>query len=189
MASSQHWPEQRRLCASRPAGIKPGPPWFWFLENILNAEFLRSVLSFNRSTGVFVWNGGKRAGREAGYIHSQGYRQITINGKPYYAHRLAWLYETGSEPATEIDHIDGNRLNNRICNLREVAAGGNQHNQRNPQARGSSGFLGVSMKRGRFRAAIKVSGKTVHIGTFDTAEQAHSAYVVEKRRLHPECTI
>lgn len=155
----------------------------------MNQELLKSEFLYDPETGKFTFLAGANSGKEAGSRHSCGYRQMYVQGSMYYAHRLAWLYMTGSMPAMKIDHIDGDRMNNRFSNLREVSDTGNQHNQRKPHKNGTTGFLGVSKKKGRFRAAIKLGRKTIHIGTFDSPEEAHEAYLNKKREVHSACTI
>lgn len=106
------------------------------------------------------------------------------------AHRLAWLYVYGEWPNGDIDHIDGDRLNNRIANLRDVSRRVNLENQRRPKACNKSGFLGVKTFRDqRFQARIQVRGVQLHLGTFDTPHEAHAAYVAAKRNLHQGCTL
>jgi hypothetical protein len=102
----------------------------------------------------------------------------------YKAHRLAWFYCTGEWP-NQIDHINGIRTDNRICNLRSVTSKLNANNQRPPHRTNSLGVLGV-VKRpsGRFAAEIRVSGKKLYIGTYDTITEASNAYKAKKLELH-----
>ena len=104
----------------------------------LTAEWLRAVLDYDPKTGLFHWRidrGGRKAriGALAGSFDATGYIQIMIDGKNYKAHRLAWLYVTGNWPIGDIDHLNGERANNRWSNLREATK---SINQQNPQ-RGS----------------------------------------------------
>lgn len=162
------------------------------------ANEVRSLLSYDAASGIFTWkvspSNRVRVGGIAGAFNRHtGYTSISIRGKLHRAHRLAWLYETGEWPADQVDHINGDRSDNRIANLRVISASLNLQNQR--EARGnnkSSGLLGVSIgKNGRnWRTSIRTSlGKQQHIGYFDTKEAAHDAYVEAKRRLHSACTI
>jgi hypothetical protein len=131
-------------------------------------------------------------GDVAGYINPyRGYRYIAINGKKYLAHRLVWLYIHGSFPVDMLDHIDGDKLNNRINNLREASNQQNQHNRTKFQSNNKTGFLGVCWHKrdNKFMAAIKISGKVKHLGYFDKPEQAHQAYLEAKRQHHQYCTI
>ena len=94
----------------------------------LTQEYLKSILDYDLDTGIFTWkiNKAKRTkiGDIAGWSYN-GYREIEINDKKYKAHRLAWLYVYGEMPNKLIDHIDGNRSNNKISNLREATLDGN----------------------------------------------------------------
>ena len=124
--------------------------------------------------------------------HARGYVDVCLFGKRYGAHRLAWLHALGEWPAGEIDHINGNRADNRLANLRDVSHAVNTQNIRAPHRRNtSSGLLGV--RRGkeslRFEACIRVNRRHVCIGRFDTAEQAHQAYLAAKREFHEGCTL
>lgn len=157
---------------------------------MLTQEYVQSLLKYDPETGNFVWLSGKTKGKLAGFSQSLGYIQICINGKFYYAHRLAWLYTHGEWPTKLIDHIDGRRANNAIDNLRQASSVENGQNQRKAQSDNkTSGLLGVSKKNGRWRAAIKAGGKSIHIGTFDTPTDAHEAYLRVKRNVHKGCLI
>ena len=90
----------------------------------LTREFLVSLLHYDELTGVFTWRSNRpkvRAGDVAGTRSSHDYWQISIRDKVYSAHRLAWFYVHGTWPSRVIDHIDGDRMNNRIDNLRDVS--------------------------------------------------------------------
>lgn len=160
---------------------------------ILTAERLREVLDYNPDMGVFVWkvrtSTSVRIGDVAGTPTANGYLHIRIDRKHYYGHRLAWLCVYGTWPHGQIDHINGNRLDNRLVNLRDVPQKMNLENQRRAHSNSISGLLGVSPKRNRWKSSIRVAGKEHHIGTYDTPEEAHAAYIEAKRRLHSGCTI
>lgn len=129
-----------------------------------------------------------------GKPQSNGYRYIVVGShkmRPLY-HRVVWALANGAiPPGMEIDHIDGNRDNNRIENLRMVTCSGNNENRRTPQTNNKLQLLGASLERrtGRYVATIRHDGKKVHIGTFSTPEEAHCAYIETKRRLHACCTL
>ncbi len=163
----------------------------------LTADRLRDVLSYDPATGVFRWRVkiskkvvvGKRTGATIG---SQGYRRIRINNRTYKAARLAWLHMTGQWPTCVIDHINGNRSDDRFDNLRDVPVMGNVQNQRKATIRNKSAKkLGVSWHiLGKcWRARIRANGVEILLGHFKTIEEAHSAYVTAKRKLHSTCTI
>lgn len=134
-----------------------------------------------------------KVGEIAGCVRpDNGYITIGIDGRHYFAHRLAWFYEHGRWPEHHIDHINGVKADNRIANLRDVAAGVNLQNRRTPSsANKSSRLLGVSFCRrtGRWRSCIRVDGRQKSLGYFDTEDAAHARYVEVKRQLHPGCTI
>jgi hypothetical protein len=153
---------------------------------LLTADRLRSVLSYDPETGVFT-----RDGREAGTVcKSPPRRKIFIDRRQYTAHRLAWMHVYGRWPVGDIDHIDGNALNNAFANLREVSRSVNMQNQRRARADNKSGFLGVHARGpGKYRAEITTPSGKKRLGTFSTPEEAHSAYLVAKRSLHEGCSI
>jgi len=155
---------------------------------MLDVVAAKARLEYRPETGVFVWRDGQAAGCIAGTLDS-GYLKIRYLGRQYRAHRLAWLFTYGEWPRGDIDHINGVRSDNRIANLRVVSKSENMENIRVTTTRNRSGFLGVYRKGGRFRADITVKKKTVHLGYFVTAEEAHAAYVEAKRRLHGGCTL
>jgi hypothetical protein len=145
----------------------------------LTSERLRQVLAYDPATGIFVWR-NKPRGRDrtiAGTQTSHGYIQISVDGKLYPAHRLAWLYVHGAWPKGEIDHIDGARANNAATNLRDATHSQNLANQKLSLAN-TSGFKGVcfNKERNRWVAYIKVLGRRRHLGRFKTPEAAHEAY-------------
>lgn len=159
----------------------------------LTADRLRDVINYDPITGVFTWRARVSstiyAGDPAGSLSSRGYLRITVDKIEYRANRLAWLYMHGSWPEFEVDHIDGDRANNRIVNLRDATRAINSQNQRRAQSHNKCGVLGVSAKRNRWEARITYGGIKRYIGTFETQELAHEAYLEAKRRFHPGCTI
>jgi hypothetical protein len=147
------------------------------------------VLSYSPQTGVFTWVcrvGTRRAaGDVAGYLHSTGCITIGLNKKHIKAHRLAWLFVYDEWPAGDIDHINGNRTDNRIENLRIATKTQNAQNQRRG-TRNKHGLLGIKQTPcGNWTSSIRVDGVLHHIGTFHTAQEAHTAYVKTKQRVHP----
>jgi hypothetical protein len=157
-------------------------------------EVARKHFNYYPDLGMVVWrfnHSGKWAGRAADYICKRsGYKIISIFGKTYRSHRIAWLLAYGEWPIF-IDHINGIKSDNRLCNLRSVDHKTNMENRRKPIAGSASGLLGVSQSssKKRWRASISVNGRVVYLGTFDAAIDAHNAYVEAKRRLHEGCTI
>lgn len=165
------------------------------MKEMITQPRLKELLSYDPDTGVFTWAVNRfraRVGMVAGSLHGEGYRKIKLDGIDYLEHRLAWLYVTGAFPQEDTDHINGNRADNRIVNLRDVSRTTNMHNERAPRTNGTSGFLGVSWvsSRKKWRAKITVGSKRKTIGEFSSPEAAHEAYLNAKRVLHADgCTI
>lgn len=159
---------------------------------MITAEQLREELAYCPNTGKFVRL--KRAARrvKVGDVpgwSAQGYRLMNVQKKTYWAHRLAWLYVYGSWPNGQIDHINGDRSDNRIANLRDVTPSVNSQNQRRAKAHNSVGVLGVYKHGTRFRARIRHKGRLCCLGIYDSADAAYGAYVAAKRKLHEGCTL
>ena len=154
----------------------------------ISREQLVAVLEYEPSSGIFRWRESRRygihAGSIAGSLSSFGYWRITIARRNMLAHRLAWLYMHEEWPQDEIDHIDGDRLNNRIANLRLADRALNTQNIGAARRGSVVPLLGVSMFKGKFKAQIRANKKHYHLGYFDTAEEAHAAYVRAKKELH-----
>ncbi len=155
----------------------------------LTYETLVKLLEYCRESGQFRWKvdrGGKaRAGKAAGKPHHNQYVQIRVFGRLYYAHRLAWFLVHSRWPKNELDHINGDRTDNRIENLRECTRAENGQNQAKRKDN-ASGFIGVSwdVVHAKWRADIRLSGRTRYLGLFVNAEDAHAAYLAAKMDLH-----
>lgn len=159
---------------------------------MINEKNVKTLFNYDPQTGRLKWrvspSAKVRVGDDAGSI-KDGYRLIAYKGKRYRAHRIAWLYFYMKRPVGFIDHINGVKSDNRISNLRDVTNAENLQNMRKPMKGNKSGYLGVCNEGSRFRALIMVDGKQERIGVFDTAEEAHSAYVKRKREVHATCSI
>jgi hypothetical protein len=159
----------------------------------ITAERLRDVLEYDLITGNFTWKvrTGPRGkpGASAGTLNTRGYYEISVDGRKYVSHRLAWLYVNGKWPKGEIDHVNGCRDDNRWSNLRDVSRALNTQNRRSASANNSNGLLGVSRHGPRWRARIQVDGVVHRLGTYDSPMAAHGAYLIAKRRLHVACEI
>ena len=159
----------------------------------ITAEWLRSALSYNPLTGVFIWRvrTGPRVRKNmvAGGLNKHGYVDISLMGRKYIGHRLAFLYVTGEWPKGEVDHINGIRSDNRWENLRDVNRSHNAQNRRSASSNNSTGLLGVSKHGKHWRARIQLNGTMLNLGTFDSAEAAHTCYINNKRQLHVTCEI
>lgn len=157
-------------------------------------ETLTQLLSYSPETGQFVNRVDRpprgAAGEPAGSVYGNGYVAISIQGRRYYAHRLAWFYAHRVWPSGEIDHINGDRLDNRLCNLRDLTKAMNRQNIRTAQRDNAVGLLGVCRKKcGKYAAQIHAKDRRRLIGLFATPEEAHAAYKEAKRQLHEGCTI
>jgi len=148
-------------------------------------------LDFDQKTGTFTWKISAKnkagAGKVAGTLHKSGYRTIKIKRVNYQCSRLAWLFKTGEWPKNHIDHINNDKTDNRIENLREATHSQNGCNR--PMAPyNTSGFKGVSWmsKARRYKAQITADGKTYSLGMFDDPGMAYEAYKKAAQELHGE---
>lgn len=155
---------------------------------------LQALLNYDPITGIFTWR--KKPSRRvcvgsvAGQLRkADGYVVMTIERKPYYAHRLAWLYMTGQWPGFHIDHKNTVRSDNRFKNLRQADVFPNQQNVRVATSRSSTGVLGVFPSGRGYRACVRFDGKGYYSTTFDTTSEAYAAYLSIKRHLHIGCTL
>lgn len=161
-------------------------------KSILTAQRARELLSYDSDTGVLhrlTSTGGCLHSSIAGSPQKDGRIQLYLDNKNHKAHRVIWLIVTGEWPKYDIDHIDGNPANNTWSNLRDIPHKINLQN-RIKAAKGSAiPFLGVIKNKNRFGSQIKINGKKVWLGTFDTPEEAHQVYLDAKRKYHEGCTI
>jgi len=144
---------------------------------------LCELLYYCPDTGVFTWKVDRKrlakAGTIAGATNGKGYRQISVDGKIYLAHRLAWFYCFQEWPSNVIDHINGIKDDNRLDNLQDVSQ--NKNISKANKSIGASGYRNVRKIYNRYQAAIKVNGKTIHIGMFDSGQLAYDAVQKYKR--------
>lgn len=169
----------------------------------ITKDILRECIYYNPESGVFTWLhrdlkyfnrkrdqnafNSRFAYTIAGNVKSGGYLGIQLFNKTYWAHRLAWLYCYGEWPKNQIDIIDGNKLNIRINNLREATAKQNMQNIHSMKRRSNANSLiGAcwDKKAERYRTQIMTNGKSKYLGHFDTAIEAHNAYIEAKRKYH-----
>jgi hypothetical protein len=172
----------------------------------ITQEQVRSLLDYDPETGAFTWLrrdsddigdkifNGRFAGKRADTMREDGYTRIrpTVDGvtRSYQAHRLAWLYIHGTFPENEIDHINRNRSDNRIVNLRPATSA---ENKRNAPARktNKSGYKGVvdasAVNPSKpWCAYIQIDKKNRNLGYFSTKQEASAAYKAAALSLHGE---
>lgn len=149
---------------------------------------LQNLFSYNEVTGELVWKNPIstkfRKGDIAGSKRADGYIQIKLSGRMYLAHRIAWLYAYGSEVEC-IDHINHDRADNRLSNLRAATKSQNGANRKKCVSN-TTGYKGVTRKGTKFTAALIYQGKRQNMGYFDTPEKAHTAYRLGAYLFHGE---
>ena len=175
-------------------------------RNDIDAQTVRDLLNYDAETGLFTWRV-----RDRKYFSSEGRWRYwnqhfpgtpalaTLRGKDgyffglllkkgYLAHRIAWLHHTGDWPAEDIDHINHNRSDNRICNLRAATRQQNRQNQSVPNTN-KTGTVGVSWfhRTNRWRAFINLDRKQIHLGYFKRREDADAARKAAEQtyQFHP----
>jgi hypothetical protein len=160
-----------------------------YTRKTLTQEYLKTILNYNPETGVFTWNQKTcqasriQPGDIAGCTNTRyQYIEITIHRVSYKAHRLAWLYVYGTWPKKHLDHINGNRIDNRLLNLRESTSRENQQNRiehRNGHLVGSSFRKDIK----KWQSTIVINKKKRHLGFFNTKEEAHQRYLLELDKI------
>lgn len=157
----------------------------------ITQELLRKLFHYDPATGVFTrlvsTTQSVKVGDTAGSLHHTGYLHIQINDHIYGAHRLAWVYSYGEFPPNHLDHINGDRADNRLCNLRLATHFQNTKNAKK-RVDNTSGFKGVSFfpTRGDWVARCQVDGKRTCVGHFKTPELAAEAYRSFAQEHHGE---
>ncbi len=150
---------------------------------------LKELLHYDPETGEFTWlvqyNSRIYPGKVAGFFDYKGYRKIQIFGKHYFSGRLAFLYMTGRWPIGYIDHKDGDQANDAWANLREATYSESTHNRLYPAGESKlRGVRRVHSNSHRWEARIAVGHQRMTLGTFDSAEEAHQAYLAAAETLH-----
>lgn len=137
----------------------------------------------SRQRNAVWWNGRFAEKRACKSDSHKGYLRVGVFGVEYPAHRIVWALNTGTWPSGALDHVDGNKTNNRMSNLRIATV---SENNRNRAAFGKSKFRGVSWRsrQNTWVAAIKLDGKTEFLGLFKAEEEAARAYDAAATRLH-----
>lgn len=162
----------------------------------LDKELVKKIsnhLKYDPETGHFFWFNPtslkSKKGWFAGYPYGKtGYLGFRVFWERYYAHRLAWALSYGECPEDmEVDHINGVRDDNRLCNLRLVTASQNQYN-RHMDVRNKSGVKGVHFckKEGKWRARFSAKRKEYFVGFFDDLSEAKLAITIARKAVHGE---
>lgn len=154
----------------------------------MDQDRLKFLLRYDTASGKFYWRNPNsfrvKPGAQAGCLRKDGYVKIRLDGVNYLAHRLVWLHENGSFPDDMLDHINGDRSDNRIENLREANNSLNQQN-RKLSARNTTGSVGVTLRKyNRWRASIVIRKKFISLGSFSSKEEAEAAYLSAKESYH-----
>jgi hypothetical protein len=158
------------------------------LSDKLTQDRLKELLRYDSNTGIFIWlkssNGRIKVGDIAGTINNNYYCRIMIDNKRYYAHKLVWLYVYGELPDLIVDHINGNRNDNRVANLRLAARSQNNMNSK----KRTNNLKGTSYhKRDKvWHSEIRFENNRLYLGTFETQEAAHEAYKIASIKYHGE---
>jgi hypothetical protein len=157
---------------------------------LITADEARQLFHYDRDTGGLSWKTGKQGRREdlrAGSRQTSGYLAVCVNYRTYLAHRIIWLLNFGFWPDECIDHINGDRADNRLSNLRLASKSQNGSN-RGVQLNNSTGYKGVSYYKrdGSWSASIHLDGKKRHLGYYKSPEEAHTAYCSAAKELHKE---
>lgn len=167
-------------------------------KDSINLDYVKSILEYDEETGIFIrkpinektrmdkTKNTRWSLKEAGTITPYGYKAINIDHTVYLAHRLAWFYVNGEWP-TELDHINGNKLDNKISNLRIASSSQNKRN-RPKQANNKSGYKGVCFypPLKKWHAQIHINRKRIHLGYFKCPTAAHFSYIKAAKELHGE---
>lgn len=156
----------------------------------LTAERLRELMDYDPETGILtarVDQMKRRAGSAVGRAHAKGYLSAMVDWREYLVHRLVWLHVHGEWPKGVIDHINGDKRDNRIANLRDTTPAGNQQNRRGANKNSKSGSIGVRQTAsGRWIAEITAYWQPMRMGPFATKHEADAAYAEAKGKHHTE---
>lgn len=163
-----------------------------------SVEEIRKLVDYNPETGAFTWlprenkswNSRYAGKRAAAYTSSDtGYSLVVIARKQYYAHQMAWIHFYGEPPqkGMHIDHINGDKTDNRIANLRIATVAQNVQNQK-LHIDNTSGYKGVCFHKPtkKWMARIRSNNRYHYLGLFDAAEEAYAAYMEASKQLHGE---
>lgn len=146
-------------------------------QDKLTHELVRKMFDYNEETGELIWKWHPYPKRMAALVGNpikglsrNGYKRVHISGDTHYLHRMIWFWNHGEWPSKSLDHINNDKTDNRLCNLREATSTQNARNKKMNRPKG------VHKHRDKYRSRIQVNGRKVHLGCFDTPEEAHNAY-------------
>lgn len=165
------------------------------MAEVISASRARDVFAYDCVTGIVTRKVGGQVGPVLGRDNGNGYARVTLNGQRIYLHRLVWVLHYGKWPEGQVDHIDGNRSNNAISNLRDVDHTANAQNIHVAKSSSGTGILGVGWDKSRnlYIARISVGprgkAKHKHLGRHKTADEAQAAYLRAKAKYHPAAYI
>jgi hypothetical protein len=156
-------------------------------ELLLPARRVRYWLDYDPLTGVLTRRHNSHrcaAGAIYGRANGNGYLKSTLEGLTFYAHRVAWAHAHGCWPEFAIDHVDGNRANNRLSNLRVATWSQNNHHKKAIRAGLKGAFTAHTLASGElmWRSIIRIGGINTHLGVFTTEQAAHEEYCLAAAR-------
>lgn len=150
---------------------------------------LRDLFIYDPDTGILTNRVARhvaKVGERAGCVNYEGYRSIKIFGRKYMSSHVIWAYVTGAWPVSEMDHINLQRGDDRLVNLREATREQNCANKGSFFKANSFGFRGVKKAGSKFIAVICAGQKEICVGRYETAEFAALAYDVAAKRMHKQ---
>lgn len=153
------------------------------MKPLVTAELIRNFFDYDEVTGDVRWKVRLSNRTQVGDLVDRetagGYKQVSINRKHYYVHRIIWVHKTGQWPEGDIDHINGDTRDNRWINLRCVTRSVNNHNRLKDTG------VTFSTRNKKWMATIVTEGNSKYIGAFSSKEKAIAAYQAEKSKLSP----
>lgn len=157
------------------------------MDKTITQARLNELLAYDAATGTFAWKRTRRGskaqpGDVAGTLKTRGDISISVDGRLYKAHRLAWFMMMGRWPKNDIDHADGDKTNNRITNLRDATRSQNNANRHGHGAHPKGVDYESRLRKRPYRAKICVNRKIMYLGRFSTSAEAHTAYAAAAKR-------